>query len=233
MTDTAIADGMIAVLRERLPDDVERAGAAGAAGRQVERAHPVARHADAVGRNAAARAGRDRRERAPRRPAQAGARQFARRQRLGDRDRGARTARAPHGMLAVATHWRWFGLPDGMYDAVEAQARHPRRRHRDVADARVPPRPGAHGQGEELRVVGDRDGEGIQEHLTPPARHSFGWIAQDLNPDGAVGNAAIATAEKGKRAPPIHQVDGFIALLRDMANFPSGAAASAEGALAR
>ena len=24
-------------------------------------------------------------------------------------------------MLAVATHWRWFGLPDGMYDAVESK----------------------------------------------------------------------------------------------------------------
>ena len=53
------------------------------------------------------------------------------------------------------------------------------------------------------------------KHLTPAGTHSFGWIAQDLNPDGAVGNAAIATAEKGARTAE-HQADGFIALLRDM-----------------
>ena len=53
------------------------------------------------------------------------------------------------------------------------------------------------------------------KHLTPTGTHSFGWIAQDLNPDGAVGNAAIATAEKGARTAE-HQADGFIALLRDM-----------------
>ena len=33
----------------------------------------------------------------------------------------ARELRVRFGMLAVATHWRWFGLPDGMYDAVEAK----------------------------------------------------------------------------------------------------------------
>jgi creatinine amidohydrolase len=55
-------------------------------------------------------------------------------------------------------------------------------------------------------------------HLTPAGTHSFGWIAQDLNPDGAVGNAAIATAEKGARTAE-HQAEGFIALLRDMTAF--------------
>jgi creatinine amidohydrolase len=56
------------------------------------------------------------------------------------------------------------------------------------------------------------------KHLIPAGTHSFGWIAQDLNPDGAVGNAAIAAAEKGARTAE-HQADGFIALLRDMTAF--------------
>jgi creatinine amidohydrolase len=56
-------------------------------------------------------------------------------------------------------------------------------------------------------------------HLRPIGTHAFGWIAPDLNPDGAVGDASAATAAKG-RATAEHQADGFIALLRDMTRFP-------------
>jgi creatinine amidohydrolase len=57
------------------------------------------------------------------------------------------------------------------------------------------------------------------KHLRPADQHGFGWIAQDINPDGAVGDASAATAEKG-RLTAEHQADGFIALLRDVARFP-------------
>jgi creatinine amidohydrolase len=57
------------------------------------------------------------------------------------------------------------------------------------------------------------------KHLRPADQHGFGWIAQDINPDGAVGDASVATAEKG-RLTAEHQADGFIALLRDVARFP-------------
>jgi creatinine amidohydrolase len=56
-------------------------------------------------------------------------------------------------------------------------------------------------------------------HLRPAGPHGFGWIAQDINPDGAVGDASIATADKG-RLTAEHQADAFIALLRDVARFP-------------
>jgi creatinine amidohydrolase len=56
-------------------------------------------------------------------------------------------------------------------------------------------------------------------HLRPAGQHGFGWIAQDLNPDGAVGDASLATAEKG-RLTAEHQADAFITLLRDVARFP-------------
>ncbi|MGA6962637.1 MAG: creatininase family protein, partial [Xanthobacteraceae bacterium] len=42
---------------------------------------------------------------------------------------------------------------------------------------------------------------------------------QDLNADGAVGDASAASAEKG-RLTAEHQADGFIAFLRDVARFP-------------
>src|SRR5215469_12357387 len=48
--------------------------------------------------------------------------------------------------------------------------------------------------------------------------HAFGWIAPDLNPDGAVGDASGGTAEKGRLTAEF-QADGFIALLRDVARF--------------
>ncbi len=56
-------------------------------------------------------------------------------------------------------------------------------------------------------------------HLRAVGPHGFGWIAQDLNAHGAVGNASIATAKKGETTAE-HQVQGCIALLRDMTAFP-------------
>ena len=44
-------------------------------------------------------------------------------------------------------------------------------------------------------------------------------LAQDLNPDGPVGDASLGTREKGKLTAEF-QADGFIALLRDVARFP-------------
>ena len=52
-------------------------------------------------------------------------------------------------------------------------------------------------------------------HLGPTGTHAFAWIASDLNPHGVVGNASVATAEKG-RAVAEHQARGFVELLRDV-----------------
>jgi creatinine amidohydrolase len=129
----------------------------------------------------------------------------------------ARELRVRLGMLVVSTHWRWFGLPDGMYDAVEA-------RH------------GIHAGDIETSLMLSFRRELVKmdkaknfvssaiaidqefTKLSPAGTHAFGWIAQDLHPDGAVGNASKATSEKGK-ATAEHQIDGFIALLRDMTAF--------------
>ena len=135
-----------------------------------------------------------------------------------------RELRVRFGMLAVATHWRWFGLPEGMYDAVEAKH-------------------GIHAGDIETSLMLEFRRDLVRmdkaknfvssaiaiekefKQLTPAGTHAFGWIAQDLNPDGAVGNAAIATAEKGARTAE-HQADGFIDLLRDMTDVLSDPPAS-------
>jgi creatinine amidohydrolase len=51
--------------------------------------------------------------------------------------------------------------------------------------------------------------------LRQTGTHAFAWIASDLNSHGTVGNAAIATAEKG-RLTAEHQADGFVRLLQDI-----------------
>ena len=46
----------------------------------------------------------------------------------------------------------------------------------------------------------------------------FGWMAQDLSPAGAMGDAAKATAEKGAAAAD-YWATAFIELLRDLEGF--------------
>jgi creatinine amidohydrolase len=129
----------------------------------------------------------------------------------------ARELRVQHGMLVVATHWQWFGCPEGLYDVTEA-------RH------------GIHGGDIETSLMLDFRPELVRmdkaanfvsaavaieqefKQLSADGTRAFGWIAQDLHPDGAVGNATLATADKGARTAE-HQVAGFIELLHDVSRF--------------
>ena len=53
------------------------------------------------------------------------------------------------------------------------------------------------------------------ELLRQTGTHAFAWIASDLNPHGVVGDASIATAEKGRQTAR-YQAEGFVRLLRDV-----------------
>ena len=132
----------------------------------------------------------------------------------------ARELRVRLGMLVATTQWRRFGLPAGLYapfDAVHgihagdietSLMLHFRPDLVDMSKAKLFPSKAA---------AMERD----YTHLRPAGQHGFGWIAPDINPDGAVGDASLATAEKG-RLTAEHQADAFIALLRDVARFPLG-----------
>ncbi len=61
--------------------------------------------------------------------------------------------------------------------------------------------------------------EATYKHLRPTGTHAYAWIASDLNPSGAVGNAARATAENG-RAIADFQVQGMIELLQELERMP-------------
>ena len=46
----------------------------------------------------------------------------------------------------------------------------------------------------------------------------FGWMTQDLHASGALGDASLATAEKGEAALD-HGARAFVALLKDVEKF--------------
>jgi creatinine amidohydrolase len=130
----------------------------------------------------------------------------------------ARELRVRHGMLCVATHWRRFGLPAGMYSPIDDKY--------GIHAGDIETSLMLHFRPDLVRMDKAKNFisnamamEQDYTHLRPIGTHAFAWIAPDLNADGAVGDASSATAEKGK-ATAEYQAEGFIALLRDMTAFP-------------
>jgi creatinine amidohydrolase len=125
-----------------------------------------------------------------------------------------RELRVRLGMLAVKTSWQRFGRPEGMYPELED-------RH-GIHGGDVETSLMLHFQPDlvdmtkaENFVSGVARAEQEFELLRHTGTHAFAWIAIDLNPHGVVGNAAIATAEKG-RLTAAHQAKGFVRLLQDV-----------------
>ncbi len=129
----------------------------------------------------------------------------------------ARELRVRFDMLAVHTQWRRFGLPDGLYTPTEAA--HGIHAGDIETSLMLYFRPDLVRR-EEMR---DFPSNAVRmaetfKRLSPTGPFAFGWMSGDLNPLGAVGDASLATAEKG-RLTAEHQVDGFIELLRDVRDF--------------
>ncbi|WP_299777267.1 creatininase family protein [uncultured Roseobacter sp.] len=122
----------------------------------------------------------------------------------------SRELRVQADMLAVKCQWGAFGTPEGMYSDQEKQF-------------------GIHGgdvetslmlhfrpQTVDMSAAQDFRSTAEQSAISPIGPVSYGWIASDLNPEGTVGEAHLATAEKGA-ATTRYQVAGFVDLLRKMA----------------
>jgi creatinine amidohydrolase len=117
-------------------------------------------------------------------------------------------------MLAVKSSWGRFGRPDGLFSENEA-------------------RTGIHGGDYETSLMlhfrpdlvdmsqaRDFVSQVTQAEqdfavLRQTGSHAFAWLASDLHAEGVVGEAHLATAEKGKLAAE-HQAQGFMALLQDI-----------------
>ncbi|RVD63048.1 creatininase family protein [Mesorhizobium sp. M7A.F.Ca.ET.027.03.2.1] len=125
-----------------------------------------------------------------------------------------RELRVREKMLAVKTSWQRFGRPAGMYTELEDP--------HGIHGGDVEPslmlhfRPDLVDMAKADNFVSNvAKAENEFSLLRHTGTHAFAWIAGDLNPNGVVGDASIATAEKG-RLTAEYQADGFISLLRDV-----------------
>lgn len=129
----------------------------------------------------------------------------------------ARDLRARHGMFVTATNWLRFGQPPGLYpDAEFTYGIH----GGDIETSLM-----LHLRPDLVRMDMATDFASEQQtylrdfkHLRAHGKAQYGWLAEDLNPSGALGNAALATAEKGRLSLD-HAASGFIDLLRDIDAF--------------
>lgn len=122
----------------------------------------------------------------------------------------SRELRVKARMLAVKCQWGSFGQPEGMYPAAEtAYGIHGGDVETSLMLAFRP---------ELVDMTAAQDFRSTAQGATisPIGPVSYGWIASDLNPAGTVGNAAIATAEKG-HATAARYVAGLIDLLHKVA----------------
>ncbi len=117
-------------------------------------------------------------------------------------------------MLAVKTSWQRFGRPAGMY--TELEDRHGIHGGDVETSLMLHFRPDLVDMGKAGNFISNvARAEREFTLLRHTGTHAFAWIASDLNPNGVVGDASIATADKG-RLTAEHQADGFVNLLRDV-----------------
>ena len=130
----------------------------------------------------------------------------------------ARELRIDHGMLAVAANWFSWGLPDGLFDAVEL-------RHGIHAGAvetamMLAVRPDL----VDMAAAADFVPVTVADDLDYPRLRALGaaglgWQTQDLHGEGACGDATRATAEAG-RAIIDHAARCLVELLEELVRFP-------------
>jgi creatinine amidohydrolase len=123
-----------------------------------------------------------------------------------------------HNMLAVATAWSRFGLPEGVYARLDAA--------HGIHAGDMETSLMLHFRPDFVRMEAAEtftpimiDMEAEYRYLRPTGPHAFGWMAQDVHPSGAAGDASLATAEKGRLTAEF-QAGGFLGLLADVARFP-------------
>lgn len=130
----------------------------------------------------------------------------------------ARELRVRAGMLAVKSGWRF--TPPGVLTDLE------RRHGIHGGDAETSlilhfkPHLVDMSKAENFVSIAGRDEQKFQ-YLRPTGAfgHTYAWIASDINPSGAVGDASLATAEKGKIIAEAN-VAGMIEVLREIEAMP-------------
>ncbi|WP_428648591.1 creatininase family protein [Roseibium sp.] len=129
----------------------------------------------------------------------------------------ARELRVKHNMFVTATNWLRFGQPDDLFPEEEFTY--------GIHGGDIETSLMLHLRPDLVRMELATDFTSEQQaylkefkHLRGHGKAQYGWKAQDLNPTGALGNAARASAEKGRRSLD-HAAHGFIELLQDINAF--------------
>lgn len=129
-----------------------------------------------------------------------------------------RDLRQEHGILVVASNWMTLGLPPGIVDAHElAHGIHGGTLETSLMMALAP---------EHVRLERRQRFASLTEtlarenrYLSITPRGKIGWQTQDLNPLGACGDAASATAEKGRSVLDF-VASRFVELLQEVEAYP-------------
>lgn len=136
---------------------------------------------------------------------------------MGVMDIVARDLRERHGIMAVAANWYTLGLPPGLFDEREMKhGIHAGDLETSVMLALAP---------QTVRMEKARDFASLTERMAQENRFlsispsgKLGWQTQDLNPEGACGDATRATAAKGQ-AVLDYVSDRFVELLGEIDRF--------------
>lgn len=130
----------------------------------------------------------------------------------------ARTLRVELGMFVVNAAWSKMGMPAGLFSVEECA--------HGIHGGEIETSLMLHLRPDLVDMRKARDFVSLSKTmqtdfdiLTPEGKVGFGWQIQDLNPEGACGNAAAADAERGKLVAD-HAVRRFIALLQEVARYP-------------
>jgi len=128
--------------------------------------------------------------------------------------------RAEFGMLAVSAAWMRFGQPEGVFAPEELS--------HGIHGGDIETSLMLHYRPDAVRrtALADfpskaADWDAGADWLKFHGRTRPGWLSRDLNAEGAVGNALLATAEKG--AASAHRaLTGFVQLIEEVARFDIG-----------
>lgn len=135
-------------------------------------------------------------------------------------DTAALELRRTAGMFVATASWMRFGYPAGLLPDEEIA--------RGIHGGAVETSLMLHFRPDLVRREAFADFPSLQAemerdsvHLRAHGRLGFGWMAQDLNPAGVVGDATLATAGIG-RAIAAHQAEAFARFLAEVAAFDLG-----------
>ena len=132
-------------------------------------------------------------------------------------DAVARELRVRHAMLVVNSAWSRFGYPDGMFPPKErSHGIHAGDAETSLMLAFRPASVRMNEARDFVSAAVDMEREFTWLRATQPI--GMGWVSSDLHPDGAMGNASIATAQKGEACAD-YGATAFIELLEDVASF--------------